>query len=130
MNGNDMNSNPALFRTWIYDYMGTPVIELLANWSTGADSLSHWNGTHYEELVRAPMFTSDSWHHISLSFDCLSDTFEIVVDGNFVGNFSFMIPVNDINTLRFETDVPTANNFYAYIDLVHFVAEGNYMREV
>ncbi|MBD3228496.1 MAG: hypothetical protein GF329_09935, partial [Candidatus Lokiarchaeota archaeon] len=121
INGNEKSVANAVFDITLVDNKGNPGIFLNADWSTGIDRLSYFNGTVFTDIVPSPFFTKDTWHHLRLDFDCNSKTFEIWVNLEFKGNYTFTnSSVENITEIHFHpNDLGTAN-FYSYIDAIDF----------
>ncbi|MHA1428379.1 MAG: hypothetical protein ACTSQI_20540, partial [Candidatus Helarchaeota archaeon] len=79
----------------------TIAIQIEADWSMGANTLSYWNGGFIPIMTN---FNDSVWHHIRITYNCSTVTFDIWVDGIYQGNYPFGNPVPIISGARWSTD--------------------------
>jgi hypothetical protein len=128
MSGNQLLSGSGIFEIELFDTRMTSGIYLAADWSQGIeqlDSISSAGGS-INNIIPSPFFTLDTWHHIMIDFDCNSSTFDIWVNLNYIGQFSFNNPVQNLSFIMFRTIDPTSNDFYGYVDAIDYSWEDGY----
>ncbi|MHA1271184.1 MAG: fibronectin type III domain-containing protein, partial [Candidatus Helarchaeota archaeon] len=126
-NGNSENSPIGAFFIQLDNINGSLPVQLLLDWSFGVNSLLYFNGLSYSPIISSPNFYRDTWHHFTLNFSTISDTFNLWVNGYYYGEYNFSTHVNNITSIIFRTGTPeTSNNFYAYIDAVDFSWSDDY----
>lgn len=66
-------------------------------------------------------WTANTWHHISIVFDCATDLYDLYYDGVLVANdFGFRTNAVNVNKLQFITRGSFTTSYSAYIDSVGF----------
>ncbi|NVM54114.1 MAG: hypothetical protein HWN66_10475, partial [Candidatus Helarchaeota archaeon] len=82
---------------------GAPAIQIVADWSIGVKQLSNNAGLGWSPIVASPNFTSGTWHHLRLAYDCTLNTYNIWVDGAFYGVQNFAVPAFIIDSIILST---------------------------
>jgi len=121
MSGIEGTSGNGKFYVEFFDAVNTTAIKLKANWDTGVNTLSYWNGISWSVIVPSPLFKNNTWHHIYITFNCsnTNQTFGIYVDGNYYGRYNLLNSITSISRASFYTgDVDSFNNYMAWVDAI------------
>ena len=109
--------------------LGVENFRLQADWDFREDDLIQY-GTD-DVIVGSGNFTSDTWHHLRVWWNCTSDKFKVWHNTDYMGEFDMRYTEFDnVDSIIFQTHPSDSkNDFYVYLDAIDYSWDSGYFTE-